>query len=175
MREERERIVRKGEFVKEVEWLLRVEREREKELGKCIGKKVEAILEEWETRIREVVREEVVMAQADQCRRTEGRVDPGPVRKERRDRTRGEKLKPVRVQGERRPAGRGDEEFPPLRTHVVIRGGPERSYSESLRVWASVSLDALDIGVREGRECLVVSVGGEGSLAREIRGAAGRA
>lgn len=78
---------------------------------------------------------------------------------------------------------RGDEEFPPLRTHVVIRGGPGNSYSEALReARASVSLNALgvrNIGVREGKDCLVISVGGEGSrevagsLAREIRSVAG--
>lgn len=76
---------RKGEVIKEVERLLRVEREREKEMGDGIGKKVEAILERWESRTREVVREEVAKVLADRCRRTEGRTDPGPVREEERE------------------------------------------------------------------------------------------
>lgn len=124
----------------EMEWL-KVAEEREGGVRNRVRVDLEKLLERREVGLRELVREEVRKALMERIGRVEGARDPegrgGQVvdgeKDSGKDKVGKRGREPVRGREEERQAVRGDAQFPPQRAHVVVRGGPGKTYSEALR------------------------------------------
>lgn len=96
-----------------------------------VRKELEEVLEKRENRSREVKREDVRTMLREWSKEMDGTRDQGgqgrqALEKEKEsgtDKVGKRRAEPVRGRDEERPAVRGNVEFPPLRVHVVVRGG----------------------------------------------------